>query len=182
MACHHEWTTPVVRGTWTQALSGEITPRCPKCNAPAVQSGPNKAFLHMAGVSRAVTQALVPLVPGAECGWSLWADSWADGPQWEITFRRTDLPTFYLHQEERDVEFKSIGVVHRRRIWKWIVNVIVTKTPSNRDEPPYDDNFEVSVAGSAESALIEAILCYFRNGMYDSISATEQATEEAWPD
>lgn len=180
MGCNHVWVAPVEMSPYTFNLSGERTPHCPKCWDNAVMSGPNKAYTHMEGVCRALTNALACIgVPG-EVTYSQWPNAWAD-PQWEIKISELNL-VFYLHQEEREREFKSISVNRRVKQWVWIVNVIITKTPANRDEPPYDDNMEVSTHATAEGALIEAVLSYFRNTMYDSLPAIEPKVEESWPE
>lgn len=179
--CAHQWVSPVERNAWTRNLSGEVTPPCPQCGSKHIHSGPDRAFQHMEKVSRTVTRAIQNILPDSSVGYQQWANGWASGPHWEIRFRASMLPTFYLHQEQREVEFKTIGVHRRQFVWKWVVNVIVTKTPNNRDEPPYDDSFEVCTHDTAEGALIEAVLSYFRNVMYDSISVVETPPEEAWP-
>lgn len=180
MGCDHVWVAPVEMSPYTFNLSGERTPHCPKCWDNAVMSGPNKAYTHMEGVCRALTNALACIgVPG-EVTYSQWPNAWAD-PQWEIKISELNL-VFYLHQEEREREFKSISVNRRVKQWVWIVNVIITKTPANRDEPPYEDSLEVSTHATAEGALIEAVLSYFRNTMYDSLPVIEPEVEESWPE
>lgn len=189
MGCNHVWVAPVEMSPYTFNLSGERTPHCPKCWDNAVMSGPNKAYTHMEGVCRALTNALACIgVPG-EVTYSQWPNAWAD-PQWEIKISELNL-VFYLHQEEREVQgrptfnFKGSGksaYIPIYKDWLWVVNVIITKTPPHRDEPPYEDSLEVSTHATAEGALIEAVLSYFRNTMYDSLPVIEPEVEESWPE
>lgn len=194
MKCEHKWTAPVEFSPYTRNLTGEVTPHCPICADNAIMSGPNKAYVHMEQVIANVNNGLRAIGYSHEVKYEQWANGWADGPHWEIkpapkfyftgggkTMSVPDLPTFYLHQEERIVSVQTLMGKTAEKRWVWVVDVIITKTPSNRDEPPYEDNFEVCTHATAEGALIEAILCYFRNRMYDSISVVEPEVEEAWP-
>jgi DNA-directed RNA polymerase subunit RPC12/RpoP len=167
MECGHKWTAPVTYG-YTQNLTGEVTLPCNQCGSKSISSGPIPIVVEVdKGVNR-VTRALQVL--GYRDARN--AFEYNEEPIFKVvlSLREEDKLVFYLEQHE--VEYRVLGSPIMRKKVKWGVSVEHT-TPGTHWEPDDTDLMEIADGASVESALVEAVLSYFRNTLYDCMPQTD---------
>jgi DNA-directed RNA polymerase subunit RPC12/RpoP len=165
MKCKYKWDQEVVH-TCTPKLSGEATVYCPKCGSRSIMSGPVHEFMVMEQARKQVQNALRNAIGMLEA---------------EVDFQGGDGDTFdfqILFGAGYNVEFhlrymagtKLVRTITGMQVEhnQWVTYARVTKD-GGRWDPPYEDDVEVAKGATPEIALIEALLVYFRNAMYDSL-------------
>ena len=79
---------------------------------------------------------------------------------------------FFVQQIERETTTPTLAHSLRRMHTLWVSHAIVQKD-GGRWDPPYEEEEEVAESLTVEGALIESVLVYFRNAMYDCQPYTE---------
>jgi hypothetical protein len=182
--CKHHWQGEVVYSQHTQMLTGEVTPPCLVCGSKTIMSGPIHEFVIMECAAKAVARALRNI--GMH-------DAYGDDPEvnftggseegYDFVIRIGKGPgrlEFRIAEETRPVEVKTIAGGHMEVQTLWVAHAEVM-CDGGRDDPPYSDEIEVAEGGSPENVLIEALLVYFRNTMYDSMPYIERNLDEDIP-
>lgn len=100
-------------------------------------------------------------------------DTQEDYPDVQVKIITTGITyQFWLREEEREVECRTI-VKHTRRKQKvWVAYVIVTKSGGYWD-PPYDDELEIGHGPSPTAAAVEAIMATLRDRMLNALPLNE---------
>lgn len=163
LTCGTQWESPVVHGP-TFKLTGEITPSCIKCGSRAIASTPIPIVVEVDKGLNRVTRALQVLgFRDAQSGFTF-----SDDPIFKVTIKLhgdAQRLEFYLEQQQKEYHVLGSPIVRNRT--QWVVSVEMTR-PGTHWEPDFTDVADLCTGGSVESALIEAVLSYFRNTMYDS--------------
>jgi hypothetical protein len=73
---------------------------------------------------------------------------------------------FFVQQQERTYATATLLRSREHKRMAWVSHAIVQKD-GGRWDPPYEEEEEVAESPTVEGALIESVLVYFRNAMYD---------------
>jgi hypothetical protein len=79
---------------------------------------------------------------------------------------------FFVQLIERDTTTPTLSGGRRITHRLWVSHAVVQKD-GGRWDPPYEEEEEVAESPTVEGVLIESVLVYFRNAMYDCQPYTE---------
>lgn len=172
MACGHTYVAPVEFSAFTPNLTGELTPPCPRCGSKSISSGWNVAFVHMDRECRYVQVALRRLFGmSATVEFKLEDMYGSGGGVWNLTLTFLDEKlTLEVGQVIEKHTVRTISKDEEQERWTWQVQGEIT-CPGSYMEPDCSDLVEVGRHVCLSTALVDVVADYFRNRMYDSISA-----------
>jgi hypothetical protein len=166
MKCKYKWDQEVVHAC-TPNLSGEAKAYCPKCGSRSVMSGPVHEFVVMETARKAVQNALRNSIGMLESEVDFQGGD-GDTFDFQILFGAGYKVEFHLRYMIREEKLPTLTGNFVKPVARWESYAYVTKD-GGRWDPPYEDEQLVASGGTPEIALIESLLIYFRNAMYDSL-------------